>query len=221
MRVDIWSDVVCPWCYIGKRRFERALVEFPHSDEVDVVWHSFELDPDAVSDPAGDASAVSHTERLARKFGRSVADIEAMQGQLTDLAAAEGLDYRLDEVRSANTFDAHRLVHLARRHGLQDTVKERLFRATFMEGDAVGDHASLRRLAVESGLPDDEVTELLNSGRFADDVRADEAQARAYGISGVPFFVLGGKFGVSGAQSADSLRTALDQAWADQAKTNA
>ena len=218
MRVDIWSDVVCPWCYIGKRRFETALSGFAHSEQVEVVWHSFQLDPTTVSDPAGAAPAVSHSRRLADKFGRSVAEIDAMQANLSALAAAEGLDYHLDDVRSANTFDAHRLLHLAADRGLQGELKERLLRATFVDTEAVGDHATLQRLATEVGLPADEVAAVLASDRYADDVRADVDQAREYGITGVPFFVVDAKYGISGAQPAEVLSGALDQAWAEHAQ---
>jgi predicted DsbA family dithiol-disulfide isomerase len=213
LQVEIWSDVVCPWCYIGKRRFEAALARFEHRDEVTVTWRSFELDPSA---PPSDAVAGTHAERIAAKYGRTVAEAQQMSDSMTATAAAEGLDFRFDLVRSGNTFDAHRLLHLALEHGLQDALKERLDRGTFTEGSPSSDHTALRALALEVGLPAEEIDAVLGSDRYADAVRADEAQAQAYGISGVPFFVLDRRLGVSGAQSADVLLAALDQAWAGQ-----
>ncbi len=213
LNVDIWSDVVCPWCYVGKRRFEAALARFPHREQVELTWRSYELDPTA---ERTDAPAGAHVERLAAKYGRTVPEAQRMLDEMTANAAAEGLEFRFDLARPGNTFDAHRLLHLAKDSGRQDALKERLDRATFTEGLASGDHVALRAIAVEVGLPAVEVDDVLASDRYADAVRADEAQARAYGISGVPFFVLGGRFGVSGAQPADALLAALEQAWTEQ-----
>jgi predicted DsbA family dithiol-disulfide isomerase len=213
LQVEIWSDVVCPWCYVGKRRFEAALERFPHRDQVELTWRSFELDPDAAP---SDAQTGTHVERLAAKYGRSVPEAQGMLDSMTASAAAEGLDFRFDLARSGNTFDAHRLLHLAKAAGLQDALKERLDHATFTEGLPSSDHGALRALAVEVGLDADEVDAVLGSDRFAGAVRADEAQAQAYGISGVPFFVLDRRIGVSGAQPADTLLAALEQAWAQQ-----
>jgi predicted DsbA family dithiol-disulfide isomerase len=210
VQIDIWSDVVCPWCYVGKRRFEAALARFPHRDEVRVVWRSFELDPAA---PSSDAVRGSYAERLAAKYGRSLAQAKGMLDDMTAVAAAEGLDFRFDLARGGNTFDAHRLLHLALERGVQDAVKERLDRATFGEGLPVSDHAALTRLAVEVGLDGAEVAEVLAGDRYADAVRADEERAREHGITGVPFFVLDGRYGVSGAQPAELLAEALEQAW--------
>jgi predicted DsbA family dithiol-disulfide isomerase len=206
VKVEIWSDVVCPWCYIGKRRFEAALRDFPHP--VEVVWKSFQLDPTATSSPAGD-----HVHHLARKYGRSLDQAQQMVDNVTAAAAQEGLSYRLDIARSGNTLDAHRLLHLARQAGVQDALKERLDRAYFTEGEPVDDDETLTRLAVEVGLDEQQVREVLASDRFADDVRADVAEARALGISGVPFFVIDRRYGVSGAQPPELLRSALEQAW--------
>jgi predicted DsbA family dithiol-disulfide isomerase len=213
LNVEIWSDVVCPWCYVGKRRFEAALARFPHRDQVALTWRSFELDPTAETaiPPAG-----AHVERLAAKYGRTVPETQRMLDSMTATAAEEGLEFRFDLARPGNTFDAHRLLHLAKAHGRQDALKERLDHATFTEGLASNDHAALRELAIEVGLPASDVDAVLDSDRYADAVRADEAQAQAYGISGVPFFVLGGRFGVSGAQPADALLAALEQAWSQQ-----
>jgi predicted DsbA family dithiol-disulfide isomerase len=205
VKVEIWSDVVCPWCYIGKRRFEAALRDFPHP--VEVTWKSFQLDPRATSAPAG-----GHAEHLAEKYGRSLEQAQQMVDSVTAAAAAEGLAYRLDIARSGNTFDAHRLLHLAKAAGVQDALKERLDRAYFTEGEPVDDPATLARLAVEVGLEADEVADVLATDRYADDVRADIDEAHALGISGVPFFVLDRRYGVSGAQPAELLRQALEQA---------
>jgi len=209
VKVDIWSDVVCPWCYIGKRRFEAALARFPHRDEVDVVWRSFELDPAA---PPTAELRGTHAEQLQAKFGRSRAEIDQMLARVTALAAAEGLDFRFDLNRGGNSFDAHRLLHLAKAHGVQDPLKERLDRGTFTEGLAVSDHGELTALAVEAGLDEAEVRDVLAGDRYADAVRDDQAQARAYGITGVPFYVLDGRYGVSGAQPAEHFLQALTQA---------
>ena len=214
LSVEIWSDVVCPWCYIGKRRFEAALAQFAHRDEVELRWRSFELD--ATAGPS-DPTPGTYAARLATKYGRSLEQAQGMLDDMTATAAAEGLDFRFDLARPGNTFTAHRLLHLALEHGVQDALKERLDRATFSEGLQVSDPDALAALAVEVGLPEDEVREVLGSDRYADAVREDEGQARAYGISGVPFFVVGGRYGISGAQPAELVLQALQQAWAEQA----
>jgi predicted DsbA family dithiol-disulfide isomerase len=210
MKVEIWSDVVCPWCYVGKRRFEQALARFAHADEVEVVYRAFELDPSAPRERTGDRD-----EHLARKYGLTIERARQMNAQMTETAAAEGLDFRFDLMRGGNTFDAHRLLHLARDRGKQPELKERLLIATFTEGEPIGDPTALVRLAVDVGLDKAEVTDVLDSDRYADDVRADEQQAAAYGISGVPFFVIDGRYGVSGAQPADVLVQVLEQAYGE------
>jgi predicted DsbA family dithiol-disulfide isomerase len=206
--LEIWSDVVCPWCYIGKRRIETALERFEHGDEVTVVWRSFELDPAAERDPEGTAA-----ERLASKYGMSVEEAAARQQQISELAAGEGLEYHMELTRGGNSFDAHRLIQLGKEQGIQDAVKERMMRGYFTEGARIGDPDTLLRLATEAGLPEDEARDVLGSDRFADAVREDEDLARRIGINGVPFFVLGRRFGVSGAQPADVLAQALAQSW--------
>jgi predicted DsbA family dithiol-disulfide isomerase len=213
LKVEVWSDVVCPWCYIGKRRFEAALARFTHRDEVEVVWRSFELDGSA---PPSAAERGTYVQRLATKYRCSVVDAQAMIDNMTATAAEEGLDFRFDLARPGNTFDAHRLLHLALEHGRQDELKERLDRATFTEGSPVSDHCALRALSAQVGLPDAEVDAVLTSNRYSDAVRADEAQARAYGISGVPFFVIDGRYGISGAQPADAVLQTLDKAWSER-----
>jgi predicted DsbA family dithiol-disulfide isomerase len=208
VKVEIWSDVVCPWCYVGKRQFEDALSRFPHADQVEVVWRSFELDPNS---PA--KVGVPMSEILQRKYGMSAADAEAANRRMTDLAASLGLEYHLDDVQAGNTFDAHRLIHLASEHGLGDAMKERLFAAYFTESLSLGDRATLTGLATEVGLDPGEVEAALAGDAFADEVRQDEARAAAIGVSGVPFFVIDEAYAISGAQPADVLVGALEQAW--------
>lgn len=209
MKIDIWSDVVCPWCYVGKRRFESALAEFEHRSDVEIRWRSFELDPSAPAVRQGDG-----VQRLADKYGMSRAQAATMNANMTQRASAEGLQFNLDAARSGNTFDAHRLLHLAADRGVQDQVKEHFMRGYFTDGEAVGEQATLVRLAVEAGLEEAEVRDVLGSDAYAADVRADEEQAAVYGISGVPFFVIDDQLGVSGAQPAELLLAAMRQAWA-------
>lgn len=208
LRVDIWSDLACPWCYVGKRRFEQALANFHQRGQLEVVWRSFELDPQA---PAH--SPLSMRDALASKYGRTPEQAQEMLDSMTRTAAAEGLDYHFERMRPANTFLAHQLIHFAAAQGLQDQMKERLFRASFTEGALLSDLETLLGLAREVGLDAAQARAALQSGQFAQAVRQDEALARELGLSGVPFFVLGGKYGVSGAQSAEVLRAALEQAW--------
>lgn len=200
MKVEIWSDVICPWCAIGKRRFATALARFPHRDEVEVRYRSFELDPQAPARHEGDRE-----ERLAAKFGSDVARVRAMHEHITGLAAAEGLEFHFEKARDGSTVDAHRLLHLAWAHGgaaLQGALKERLMQGYFSEGEPIGDPAALRSLAVAAGLPEADVDRVLAGDEYLDAVRADEQQARDLGISGVPFFVVDGRYGVSGARRA-------------------
>ena len=210
MKVEIWSDVVCPWCYVGKRQFEEALGRFGHADQVTVEWRCFELDPGSPARVDLPMSTV-----LQRKYGMSAQQAEAANQRMTALAASVGLDYHLDDVQMGNTFDAHRLVHLAATHGLGDAMKERLFRAYFTEGTSPSDHDTLVRLAVEVGLDPDEVRAALEGDSFAQGVRDDEARAGAIGVTGVPFFVIDEAFAVSGAQPADVLLGALERAWSE------
>ncbi len=216
LRIDVWSDIACPWCYVGKRRLETALRDFPHSDEVRVVWHSFELDPSA---PKERDPKVSHTERIAKKYGMSVEQAHINSERLRDTARGEGLAFDFENIRSGNMFDAHRLVHLGRSRGLQGEVKERFLKAYLEQGALMSDHSTLLRLAVEAGLDEGEVADVLASDQFGEEVRGDEEQARELGISGVPCFVLDGRFAVSGAQSPQVLLSALHQAWTERQPT--
>jgi len=208
LTVEIWSDVVCPWCYVGKRRFEHALEQFAHRDDVELIWRSFELDPSAPPERA-DSSA----EHLAAKYGMSVEQAERSNAQMTELAAGEGLEYHLDRTRGGNSFDAHRLIHLAAAKGRQDAMKERLMRAYFTESEPVGDRDTLVRLATEVGLDGEQARAALEGEAYADAVHADEELAARIGIRGVPYFVLDRRYGVSGAQPAELLLQALDKAW--------
>jgi predicted DsbA family dithiol-disulfide isomerase len=208
MDVEIWSDIACPWCYVGKRRFESALAEFDHRDDVRVRWRSFELDPAAPPEREGDSAAT-----LARKYGKSREEALAMFEQMTATAAEDGLELRFDRTRGGNTFDAHRIIHLGAAHDLQDAVKERLMRAYLTEGELMSDPVTLRRLAVEAGLPAGEVEELLAGDAYADEVREDEATARGLGISAVPFFVIDRAFGAAGAQPPATLLALLERGW--------
>lgn len=209
MNVEIWSDVVCPWCYLGKRRFEQALASFEHRDEVTVVYRSFELDPSA---PAG--TTTSTVELLASKYGMSVAQAEDAQRQMEQRAATDGLTFHMADLRTGNTRDAHRLLHLARHRGRQPKLAERLHRAYFSEQRSVFDADSLAELAVEAGLDRAEVDRVLAGDEYDDEVSADEATAHELGATGVPFFVIDRRYGVSGAQPAEVLGQVLTQAWA-------
>lgn len=213
LRIDVWSDIACPWCYVGKRRLESALRLFPHAEDVEVVWHAFELDPGA---PKERDPRVSHVERLAKKYGMSVEQARKNNARLVDTAREEGLAFDFQHIRSGNTFDAHRLVHLGQRHGRQDAIKERFLRAYLEQGQLMSDHGTLLRLAVEAGLPEGEVADVLASDQFTEEVRADEQQASELGITGVPCFVLDGRYAVSGAQSPQTLLDALNQAWSER-----
>ena len=210
MKVEIWSDIACPWCYIGRRRFETALEQFEHRDQVEIVWRSFQLDPDASPTPRG-----SSFDLLVEKHGMSRQQSVEMHERITALAAEEGLDYRFEDTRPVNSFDAHRLLHLAADRGLQGEMKERIQRAYFTEGQVVSDHETLARLASEVGLDADDVRHMLASDAYADAVHADIRRARVIGVTGVPFFVFAEKYAVSGAQPAELFTTALDRAWAD------
>ena len=216
MDVEIWSDIACPWCYIGKRRFEAALAQFEHREAVRVRWRSFELDPVAPHEREGERAM-----RLAEKYGITVERAREMEQKMTDAAAGEGLEFRFDIARSGATFDAHRIVHLAQLRGLQDAMKERLLRAYFTEGELVGDRETLVRLGVEVGLMEDEVREALASDRYAEEVRADEQMAGRFGISAVPTFVVDRALGASGAHPPDALLELLRNGWANRSTVSA
>ncbi|MDI1288708.1 MAG: DsbA family oxidoreductase [bacterium] len=213
LKVDIWSDIACPWCYVGKRRFAEGVRRYEAAGgqrPIEVEYHSYELSPGTPVDYEG-----SHVDFLANHLGVGKAQAEQMLTQMTDLAASEGLDFDYDALKSTKTLKAHELLHLAKAHGLQSEMKERLMKAYFVEGRHVGRIDELADLAVEVGLDRDEVVAVLNAGTYANDVRADIDQAQAYGINGVPFYVIDGKYGVSGAQDPSIFVQALDQAAAE------
>jgi len=213
VKVEVWSDVVCPWCFVGKRRLERALAGFEHAGEVEVVWRSFELDPDGPR-----LEELPPSERLQRKYGWTAEQVEASWTRLRALGELEGIEFHFEQARRGNSFDAHRLLHLAREHALHDAVKERFLRAYFTESEPIGDPEALERLAVSAGLDRDEVQDVLGGDGYADAVRADERTAYTLGVEGVPFFVVGGRYAIAGAQPAELLQAALERAWSERAE---
>lgn len=213
MKVEIWSDVVCPWCYIGKRRFEDALDRFDGKADVEVVWRSFQLNP---WHPKGVRE--SHGASLAAKLGVTMEQVREMNDRVTALAAAEGLDYHFERYTVVNTLDAHRLTHLAKASGLGTELHERFLRAQLVEGEILDDPDALVRLSGEVGLSEASVRRVLESDDYASDVADDIEEASALGANGVPFFVIDRRFGISGAQSSDLLLVALERA-RDEAAT--
>jgi len=210
MRVDIWSDLVCPWCYVGKRRFENALARFDDGGQVQIVYRSFQLNPAASRDATS-----SRREMLMRKYRLSPEQVAEMDARMTQTAAAEGLEFTLEGTLTGNTFDAHQLVHFGQTHGVQDAVLERLFRAYFTEQRSLFDQESLVDLAADVGLDRDEAAAALRDNHFADAVRADVDLARRIGATGVPLYVFDGRYGLSGAQAPDTFLDALHRAAAD------
>lgn len=211
MRVDVWSDVVCPWCYIGLANLDAAVESSGRGGEIELVLHSFQLDPAA---PARDEQPL--VERLAQKYGTTVEQVRTQQARIVALGAERGIDFRFDDAVGGNTFDAHRLLHLARLRGVQVELKHRLGRAYFTDGEPIGESDTLRRAAIDVGLDAEEVDALLQGEAFADDVREDLDAARRIGISGVPFFVVDGRLGISGAQPPEALLDVLQQGFATQ-----
>jgi predicted DsbA family dithiol-disulfide isomerase len=210
VRIDIWSDIACPWCYIGKRRLEQALAGFDHAGEVEIVWRAFELDPSA---PRVRDTSQSYAERLAQKYRTDPAQAQGRLDQMVGLAAADGLEFRFDRIKPGNTFDAHRLLHFAHDQHKQGELKERMLRAYMTEGQAIGERDVLVGLARDVGLDEAAAREVLDGDRYTREVRADEALARELQITGVPFFVMAGRVGISGAQTPEVLKGALEQAW--------
>jgi len=213
MRVEIWSDIACPWCYIGKARFEKGLAAFAHRDEVEVVHRSFELDPNRAKGETGPVVPM-----LAKKYGRTIEEAQAMEEHVASNARSDGLDYRTEGRDHGNTFDIHRLLHLAKARGRQSELLDLAYRANFAEERSVFDAETLVTLAVEAGLDETEVrTVLADETAYADAVRADEREAAELGANGVPFFVLDRRYGISGGQPAEVFTQALEQAWASRA----
>ncbi|MFQ4149460.1 DsbA family oxidoreductase [Arthrobacter sp. LAPM80] len=208
MKIEIWSDVACPWCYIGKRRFETALNAFPHRDSVDVQWKSFQLDPTLPEHYDG-----TELSYLVERKGMDPEQLKGMLTHVTGAATAEGLNFKFENVVVANSFRAHELLHLAKSHGRGDAVKEALLSAHFEHGVDIGNREALVAVGTEAGLSAVEINEALDSAKYADNVRNDIAEGRALGVQGVPFFVIDRKYGISGAQPAEVFGQALEQAW--------
>jgi predicted DsbA family dithiol-disulfide isomerase len=206
MQIEIWSDVICPWCYIGKRRFEMALASFAQRESVQLVWRSFELDPNAPRQRPGTLE-----EMLARKYRVSLQEAAAMNARVTALAKDVGLEYRLTNARPGNTFDAHRLLHFADSRQLGDRATERIMHAYFSESLPVSDRAALARLAPEFGIAESEALEMLESDAYSTAVRADETRAAAFGVTGVPYFLFDEKTAITGAQPVEAFAEALQQ----------
>jgi predicted DsbA family dithiol-disulfide isomerase len=214
IKIDVWSDIACPWCYIGKRNLEKGLAAAGADDDapaVEVTFHSFELSPDTPVDFVG-----GEAEYLASHKGISAAQAQQMLERVTGVAAAAGLEYRFDRLQHTNTVKAHELLHFAKANGRQHELAERLMSAYFTEGRHLGREDELVALAVDAGLDADGAREALTSGRYLDAVRADQQQAVAYGITGVPFFVIDGTYGVSGAQPAEAFADIVRQVWSER-----
>ncbi len=210
MQVEIWSDVICPWCYIGKRRFEQALAGFSQRESVQVIWRSFELDPNAPRQREGTLE-----EMLAKKYRVSLQQAAAMNARVSSLAKEVGLEYHLSIARPGNTFDAHRLLHFADAKQLGDRATERIMHGYFSEGLEVGDRAALASLAPKFGIAESEALAMLESDAYSKEVRADEARAAAFGVTGVPFFLFDEKSAITGAQPVEVFAGALQQTLAD------
>jgi predicted DsbA family dithiol-disulfide isomerase len=209
--LEIWSDVVCPWCYIGKRRLETALQRFEHTDSVEVVHRSFELNPAAPREASQTLTAM-----LAQKYRVSETDATAMNARVTTMAKTVGLDYRLELARPSNSFDAHRMIHLASEVGGSADMVERLFAAYFIEGRSISDRETLIEIGAGVGIPEATAAEVLDGNRLVEEVREDETLASSLGIASVPFFVMDRSFGLAGAHEPDTLLKALHQAWAQR-----
>jgi predicted DsbA family dithiol-disulfide isomerase len=215
MDVEIWSDIMCPFCYIGKRKFEHALSQFTHKDQVNVVWKSFQLNPDMKTEPGKNIN-----QYLAEVKGWGLDEAKRMNDHVTAMAREVGLSYDFDKAVVANSWDAHRLIQLAKQNGLGDSAEERLFKAYFTEGRDTSDHATLVELGTEIGLDAAAIEQMLQSNQFAEAVNQDVYEAQQVGARGVPFFVLNRRYAVSGAQQPETFLGALNTAWAEWEKVN-
>ncbi|MEO6914458.1 MAG: DsbA family oxidoreductase [Chitinophagaceae bacterium] len=211
MNVQIWSDINCPFCYIGKRKFEKALAGFDHKDKVDVEWRSFQLDPDLKMIPGK-----SIHQYLADRKGITLEKAREMNDFMTNNAKEVGLTYNFDTAILNNSLDAHRLLHLAKKHGLQNDTKEALFKAYYTNGLDIGDHHTLTDIGTSVGIPKEEISAMLDSDLFKEEVEADQSMARQVGASGVPFFVFNNKYAVSGAQPTDLFAEVLNKVWQEE-----
>lgn len=215
MKIEIWSDVMCPFCYIGKRKFEAALAQFEHKENVEVVWKSFQLQPNMVTDPTKNT-----LEHLAESKGWTMAYTKQVTAQVVQMAKDVGLMYDFDKAVVANSFDAHRLSHFAKSKGKGDAMEEQLFKAYFCDGKNTADHATLTQLAVAIGLDEAEAKQVLASNTYADAVRQDIYESQQIGVTGVPYFVLNNKYAVSGAQQPETFLGALRKAWSEIEKAD-
>ncbi|MEC2074881.1 DsbA family oxidoreductase [Metabacillus fastidiosus] len=213
MKIEVWSDFACPFCYIGKRRLEEALMNFPHKNEVDILFKSFELDPNASRD-----IQLSIHEILAKKYGMSIEKAKAMNASVGQQAAAAGLTFEFDNMKPTNTFDAHRLAKLAESKGKGKEMTEQLLKAYFTDSEHIGNHDTLLKIAEEVGLNREEAKSVLESDDFAEHVRADEMEAREIGVQGVPFFVINRKYAISGAQPVEVFGDTLQKVWEEENK---
>lgn len=211
MKVEIWSDFMCPFCYIGKRRFEAALEQFSNKNEIEIIYRSFELDPNAERNVNHDVH-----EMLAKKYGMSLEQAKSMNNDVAGQARALGLEYHFDTMILTNTFDSHRLTHFAAHYGKMHEMAERLFSAYFTESKHIGDHETLSALAEEVGLDKNEAARMLAGDEYTKEVRADEQKAVQLGIRGVPFFVINDKYAISGAQPSEVFLEALQKAWYEE-----
>lgn len=215
MKIEIWSDVVCPFCYIGKRKLEKALDKFPYKDKIDIEWKSFQLNPDQVTDPS-----LSTLQHLSQSKGWSMEQTREITSNVVNMAAAQGLDFDFDKAVVANTKNAHRLIHMAKTIGKGGEMKERLLQAYFSEGKNVDDATTLVSLGKEIGLEESTIKAMLESNQYEEAVDQDIYESRQLGVRGVPFFVLDRKFGISGAQADEVFDQTLEKAWAEYAKEN-
>ena len=213
MKVEIWSDIVCPFCYIGKRKFEKALKDFEHKDKIEIVWRSFQLDPEAKPVPGQ-----SVHQYLAKRKGVSPAEGKQMNDYMAGIAREEGLHYDFDKAIVTNTMDAHRLSHLALKQGKQNEMEERLFAAYYTEGQDLGNRDTLVKLAGEMGMDQEEARKMLESDQYIQEVQQDQYEAQQVGARGVPFFVFNNRYAVSGAQPPEVFLQTMQRTWAETEK---
>jgi predicted DsbA family dithiol-disulfide isomerase len=215
MKIEIWSDVVCPFCYIGKRKLEKALDKFPLKDQVEIEWKSFQLNPEEKTNPS-----INTLEHLAKSKGWSMDQTREITSNVVEMAKEQGLEFDFEKAKVANTKNAHRLIHFAKKQGKGGEMKERLLKAYFSDGENVDDPNTLIKLGAEIGLNESEIKSMLASNQFDDAVDQDIYESRLIGVRGVPFFVLDRKFGISGAQPDEVFEETLEKAWSEFAKNN-
>lgn len=215
LKIQIWSDVMCPFCYIGKRKIEEAITQFENKDSIEIEWKSFELDPSFVATPNE-----SITDHLAEKYGRDTDWAQSMLENMTENAKNSGLDFHFENSILANSLNAHRLMHLAKKHNLSNELKELLFKAYLTDGKDVNNWNTLEEIGTEAGLPIDEIIELITTNDYTKEVREDQHEAQKLGVTGVPFFVFDNKYAVSGAQPTDVFLKTLEKTWEEGNFTN-